>query len=114
MKPDDLVRIRHMIEAAETAVDFIDKRRREDLDTDRMLRFALVRAIEIIGEAASKVSPEFRSETSAIPWRSIVTMRNRLVHAYFDIDLDFTWMTATDDIPPLLSRLRSLLPEDCP
>ncbi|TWB75523.1 uncharacterized protein with HEPN domain [Nitrospirillum amazonense] len=112
MKPDDLVRIRHMIESGESALRFVAGCQRGDLDSNEMLRFALVRAIEIIGEAASKVSLDFRAETPAIPWRSIITMRNRLVHAYFDIDLDFTWKTVTEDIPDLLPLLRPHLPTD--
>ena len=61
MQPEDAVRVRHMIEAAEAVQSFIAGRRRIDLDSDRMLLFALVRAIEIIGEAASKLSPEARA-----------------------------------------------------
>ncbi len=60
MQPDDMIRIRHMIEAAEAAAGFISGRQRHDPDTDQMLLFALVRAIEIIGDAAAKVSPETR------------------------------------------------------
>jgi uncharacterized protein with HEPN domain len=55
MRADDLVRVRHMIDAAQSAVGFVDGRNRSDLQTDQMLQFALVRAIEIVGEAASKV-----------------------------------------------------------
>jgi len=71
-----------MIEAAETACKFVSGRLRGDLDTDQMLVFALVRAIEIVGEAASKVSVETRQATGEVPWPLIVSMRNRLVHAY--------------------------------
>src|SRR6516164_5868427 len=78
MRPDDRVRIRHMIEAAEAAQRFIANRQRADLDTDEMLLFALVRAAEIIGEAASKVSDETRRTMPSVPWQQIVSMRNRL------------------------------------
>ena len=74
-----------------------------------MLLFALVRAIEIVGEAASKLSEPTRSQGTGIPWTLIVSMRNRLVHAYFDIDRDILWRTATDELPALLSQLRPLL-----
>ena len=76
MRPDDRVRIRHMIEAAEAAQRFIANRQRADLDTDEMLLFALVRAAEIIGEAASKVSDETRRTMPSVPWQQIVSMRN--------------------------------------
>lgn len=110
MRPDDLVRLRHMIEAAETACQFIEGRQRSELDADRMLLFALVRAVEVIGEAAARVSPETRAATPSVPWAAIIGMRNRLVHAYFDIDHDIVWKTAADELPALLPLLRPLLP----
>ena len=101
-----------MIEAAEAVQSFITGRRRIDLDSDRMLLFALVRAIEIIGEAASKLSPKARAAMPAVPWASVVAMRHRLVHAYFDIDRTILWKTATEEIPPLLSVLRAALKDE--
>lgn len=86
-----------MVEAAEAVLQVIDNRTRQDVDTDLMLRLAVVRAIEILGEAASRVSTETRTATLAIPWAAIVGMRNRLTHAYFDIDYDIVWRTATGD-----------------
>jgi uncharacterized protein with HEPN domain len=109
MPPDDRIRLRHMIEAAETVGAFVVGHHRADLDTDRMLLFALVRAIEIIGEAASKVSPETRVIAPSVPWVQISGMRNRLVHAYFDIDPDVLWRTAIEEVPSLLLLLRPLV-----
>lgn len=109
MPPEDLTRIEHMIEAAESACAFVAGRQREDLDNDQMLAFAVVRAIEIVGEAASKVGLPTRQITSAIPWQMIISMRNRVVHAYFEIDHDVVWKTATEELPELLPVLRSLL-----
>jgi uncharacterized protein with HEPN domain len=96
-----------MIEAAETAQRFIAGRQRADIDTDEQLRFALAQAVLIVGEAASRISAETRSAI-ALPWADIMYMRNRLVHAYFDIDHNIVWKTVTEDIPPLLSLLRDL------
>ena len=103
-----------MIEAAETACGFVSGRPRSDLDADRMLVFALVRAIEIVGEAGSKVNASTRETASDIPWPLIawpliVSMRNRLVHAYFDVDHEVVWKTATEELPLLLPRLRALV-----
>lgn len=70
-----------------------------------MSLFALVRAIEITGEAASTVTPETRSTMPSVPWTAIVSMRNRLVHAYFDIDCDVLWATVTEEVPPLPTLL---------
>jgi len=83
-------------------------RSRADLDSDRMLLFAVVRAIEVVGEAASKLSEEFRAAHPGIPWRAIVGMRNRLIHAYFDIDTETVWETTTQELPPILNQLREL------
>jgi uncharacterized protein with HEPN domain len=84
-------------------------RQRSDLDADQMLLFALVRAVEIIGEAASRVTPETRAATPAVPWAAIIGMGNRLVHAYFDIDRDILWRTVTEEIPPLIALLLAIL-----
>ena len=101
-----------MIEAAQTACGFVSGRTRSDLDSDRMLVFALVRAIEIVGEAARKVSAETREAAADIPWALIVSMRNRLIHAYFDVDHEVVWKTATEELPQLLPRLRALVEKD--
>jgi uncharacterized protein with HEPN domain len=98
-----------MIEAAEAVGAFVAGRHRADLDADRMVLFALVRAIEIIGEAASKVSPETRATAPAVPWAQITGMRNRLIHAYFNIDPDVLWRTAVAEVPSLLPLLRTLV-----
>lgn len=112
MRPDDRVRLLHMIEAAETAIRFASGRSRADLDSDQMLAFALVRAVEILGEAASRVSEPARLEAPDIPWSLIISMRNRLLNAYFDIDLDILWKTVTEDLPGLLPSLRAALPSE--
>ena len=109
MRREDRVRILDMIEEAENASSFIVGRGRDHLDQDRMLFHALVRAIEIIGEAASKVSPEACAATPQVPWRDIVSMRNRLIHGYSTIDPEAVWKTATEDLPTLLPLLRALI-----
>lgn len=109
MRPEDRVRIMHMRDACLSVERFVGLRTRTDLDQDEMLRFALVRAIEIIGEAAARVSADVRNSEPAIPWSEAVGIRNRLIHAYFDIDLDVLWRTAIDDIPALLQSFNALL-----
>lgn len=110
MQDEDRIRLLHMIEAAETALSFASGRERTDLDADRMLLFGIVRAIEVLGEAAGRVSEQTRMVASDIPWTAIVAMRNRLIHAYFEVDRDIVWRTVTEEIPVLLSSLRVLLP----
>jgi uncharacterized protein with HEPN domain len=100
-----------MLDAANDAVRFVQERRREDLAEDRMLALSLVKSIEIIGEAASRVSAEVQAGHTAIPWSDIVGMRNRLIHAYYDIDLDRVWDTVLDDLPLLIQELEALVNE---
>jgi uncharacterized protein with HEPN domain len=69
------------------------------------LTLALLKCVEIIGEAAARVGKSTRTRHPALPWTDIVGMRNRLVHAYFDIDLALLWTTVTDDLPLLIAEL---------
>jgi uncharacterized protein with HEPN domain len=109
MRRDDLIRIRHMLDAAKEALSFAQNKSRADLDSDRMLVLSIVKSIEIIGEAASKVTQETRETCVELPWANIIAMRNRLIHVYFDIDLDRVWDTVTDDLPPLMSSLEKII-----
>jgi len=109
MSPDDRWRVRHMSDAAEQALVFIQGRQRADLESDAMLRLALTRAVEIMGEAAAQVSEAGRAELCAVPWLQIVAMRNRLVHAYFDINPDILWDTVQRALPALLDQLKAAL-----
>lgn len=88
---------------------FTEGKERADLDTDRMLMLAITRALEIIGEAANKISPEERVLFSEIPWIEIVGLRNRLAHEYASIDLSIVWNIATSDIPILLDILETII-----
>lgn len=112
MKRHDRVRLRHMADAMDAAMRFVEGRNRSDLESDEMLLFALVRAIEIVGEAASKISDEARAEMPELPWASIVGMRHRLVHAYFEINRDILWTTVTEAVPPLAKHLKALLKDE--
>lgn len=109
MRAEDRIRLLHMTEAAEAALSFVAGRQRGDLDSDQMLQFAVVRAVEVMGEAANKVSEEICASHAEIPWKAIVGMRNRLVHAYFDVDTEVVWQTLQVEIPALLPRLKALL-----
>ncbi|GAB4192997.1 MAG: DUF86 domain-containing protein [Coleofasciculaceae cyanobacterium] len=108
-KIDNLTRLRHMRDAAVEALGFVSGYKRNNLDTDRMLVLALVKDIEIIGEAASNLSKDCRSRHPQLPWADIIGMRNRLVHAYFEIDLDIVWEVVTNDLPFLVSELDGII-----
>src|SRR5579863_10767460 len=97
-----------MMEAAQEALSFAQGRTRQDLNRDRMLSMAITRCIEIIGEAAARISPETKTQHPEIPWAEIVGARNWLIHAYFDIDLDRVWDTIADDLPKLIAELKKI------
>ncbi len=111
MRKDDLVRVRHMLDAAREAVAFVRGLERSDLDRDRKLVLALVKEVEIVGEAAYQIPPVTREQMPEVPWDDIIGMRHRLVHAYFDIDLDILWSTIQQDLPPLIASLERCLEE---
>ena len=106
---DDTVRLKHMLDACNEALSFTQNKSRESLADDKMLLLALVKSIEMIGEAASRLSEKSRGELSHIPWMNIINMRNRLIHAYFDINLDVVWNTVSEDLPPLATQLEKIL-----
>ena len=112
MRKDDSVRTQHMLDAAREAVSFVRNKRRSSLNKDRKLALALVKSIEIMGEAAAKVTPGTREELPQIPWSNIIGMRNRLIHAYYDINLDILWKTVTEDLPPLIAELAKVVPPE--
>jgi len=97
-----------MLDACNSIARFVKGRRREDLDSDEMLRFALVRALEIIGEAARRVSEQARQALPTVPWAEMAGMRNRLIHGYFDVNSEIVWRTATVDVPALARLLHQL------
>ncbi len=109
--PDDQIRVRHMLQAAREAMKFVQGKQRKDLDEDRLLVLGLIKAVEIIGEAASRVSREYQTANPQIPWSAIIAMRNILIHNYFGIDLDEVWNTLQNDLPPLISDLAQIVQE---
>ena len=112
MWKDDLLRLRHMLDAARDAISFMRNRKRKDLDTDRMLTLSVVKCIEIIGEAACNVSEECRGQHPHIPWPDIIGMRHRLIHAYYDVNLEVVWSTVREDLPPLVAALQKIVPSE--
>lgn len=108
MKETDIARLGHMLDAAKEITSFVKGRSKGDMERDRILTLALVKEIEIIGEAASKVSHEAREQIPNIEWIDVIAMRNRLVHAYFEIDEDILWNTIVYNIPRLIEELEKL------
>ncbi len=108
---DDLVRLRHMLDYSRKATGMVEGRTREDLDDDEMRALALTRAVEIIGEAAARVSEESQQSYSHIPWAEIVGLRNRIVHGYDSVDLNILWDIVAYDLPELIAALEEIVGE---
>ncbi|MBM3216704.1 DUF86 domain-containing protein [Candidatus Poribacteria bacterium] len=106
---DPLVAIRHMLDHAREAVEITRPHRREDMDTDRLLNLAVVRLLEVIGEAARRVPDELRRGFPRIPWQDISDLRNRLIHGYDMTNFDTMWTIIEDELPPLISELEAML-----
>ena len=109
MLKSDAIRLKHTIDAANEALSFIAGKSKTDLIADRKLALAVIKSIEIAGEAAGKITRELRANSPEIPWQDIVAMGNRLTHGYFDINLDIVWKTVTEELPPLITELEKLL-----
>ncbi len=105
MNDNDRIRLQHMLEAAREAISFVEGMNRDDLARDRKLALSLIKEIEIIGEAATRISAEVKHSIPSIPWAKIIGMRNRLIHGYADIDFDILWDTAVLAPGPLILQL---------
>ncbi len=104
---NDFIRLRHILESAYYIKRFAAGRSRSDLDNDRMLLNSIIRELEIIGEAA-KITKETKQRMPEIPWNAIIGTRNRLIHAYNNINLDIVWNTVEINIPELIKELEKI------
>ncbi len=109
MQDDDRIRLRHMLDAANEAMALAEGKTRRDMENERLLNLALVRLIEVVGEAANRVSTEGRSMCPEIPWPAIIGMRNRLIHGYDSIDFDILYQTIREDLPSLAEQIEKVL-----
>lgn len=103
-----------MIKAAEATLRHVAGRTRDDYERDEMLRHAVERSVEIVGEAARRLPRDFRDRHSQVPWRAVMATRHILAHDYDEVDNDIVWRIATSHIPALLDQLRPLLPPPPP
>ena len=106
---DDSVYVAHMINTANKAIYFVAGLSREDFDNNEQLKLAVTHLLQIIGEAARRVSSDFRDRHPEIPWKAIVGMRNKVVHDYLNVDEDIVWDTVKYDLAPLVVELTKLL-----
>lgn len=104
MQKDDKVYIKHMLDTARKVAEKVKGKERAAFDKDENLRMALAHLIQVIGEAARRVSERFQKEHSDIPWSNIIGMRNKVIHDYMHVDYDIVWDVATADLPGLISQ----------
>ena len=100
-----------MLKATRQALDLSKDRSRKDFDSDPALQLALWKLLEIIGEAATRVSPALQARHTEIPWRDAMNTRHRLTHGYDTVDYEIIWSTVRDDLPSLLTSLQALAAE---
>ena len=98
--------------AAEDAIAFTSGLDRAAFQASRLHQHAVIRCLEIMGEAANRTSPEFRATHPDIPWRLMTDMRNRLIHGYAEVDLDTVWDVVCNHLPPLVTALRAIVPPE--
>ena len=106
---DPLVSVHHMLDHAREAIDLVRGRSRPDLDTDRILNLALVRLMEVVAEAATRIPEEFRLRHTEVPWRDVADLRNRLIHGYDAVNFDILWTILQNDFPTLITQLETIL-----
>lgn len=105
----DYIRLQHMLDASQAAVSHLLGKSRDDLDCNRLLLNGIVRELEILGEAASQVTQTVREQFSSLPWREMIGLRNRLIHAYFDVNNQTIWLVVKESLPPVISQIEQIL-----
>ena len=110
-KIPDEVRLRHILDAIAFIEKFSTGKSKEDFYTDFMYRFSVERQLEIIGEAASKLSRSFIAKHTYVPWREIISFRNFLAHEYFGLDIELVWGIVVNHIPTLKINTEKILKE---
>lgn len=107
-KQDDATRLRHILDAARKAVALVEGKGRSALDHDETLGLAVVRLLEILGEAARGVSDDFKARHPQIAWQEMIGARNHLIHGYYEVDYDIVWQIIENDLPPLIDELKKI------
>ena len=105
MQKDDLIYINHILTVMERITRDLINVNFDQFSHDEILQDAMVRRIEIIGEATKHISEILKSENKHIPWKDIAGMRDKLIHNYLNVDFDLVWITITKDIPNLKMEL---------
>jgi uncharacterized protein with HEPN domain len=111
MKKDDRIYLDHILESFTKAIQYLNNVSYEAYMADEEKQDAIIRKIEVAGEATKRLSSEIRKKYGHVPWRAIAGMRDKLIHDYFNVDLEMVWETATKDIPSLIPEIETILKE---
>ncbi len=111
MPKDDWVYVAHMLDMSKQALEIVSNKTRSEFDEDIVLRLALTHLVQVISEAAQRVSKEFQQDHAQIPWREITGMRNRIVHDYLNVDEDVVWQVVRGDLPELAKIIQGVIPK---
>ena len=111
---DPMVAVQQMRDHGKEAMELAEGRNRVDLDLDRMFELAMVRLLEVLGEASRRVPDEFRARYPHVPWRQTTDLRNVLIHEYDTVDFDALWRIVQEHLPPLVPQLQAIIDENLP
>ena len=109
MKKDDSVYLRHIIDAFVQIEHYTDSVSHEEFLCNRLLQDGVIRPLEVMGEAARNLSEDLRNKYPEIPWRQMIGLRNRMIHAYFNVDLQIIWEIVQGDMPDLKQKMKCIL-----
>jgi uncharacterized protein with HEPN domain len=108
-KPRDKERLEHIIEAIDNIFEFIENKSFQTYQSDKILRFAVIKNLEIVGEAAYLLTKDFKQKNSTVEWAEIIGMRHILVHGYYQIKDEIIWATIESELLPLKEKISELL-----
>lgn len=111
MRRDNAVYLQHLVAAIEAVMGYIEGMSEKEFRNSNLVQDAVIRQLQVIGEATKRLTPEMRDRYEEIPWQRMAAMRDKLVHDYFGVDIGAVWLVATIDLPALKAQIRRVLDE---